>query len=369
MIIRRYLLREVVQSVLAVLAVLLFVYSSNRFVRFITEAALGRTSTDLLLQMLVLKIASNLAVIAPVGVFLGAIFALGRLHRDSEVVAMTASGVSLRSLALAMLWFSLACATLTAVLSLYVSPTVYRQYEVVRERAKEGYHITGILPGRFKSFDNGEKVVYAGSISEDKRSLNDVFVRVRSPDGRGEHLIVSRRAYQTTLGRDGDRFIVLEDGHRYAGEPGDADFVVTRFATHAVRLEEAGPIGDTGRLDVMTSAALWRSARKAEIAELQWRISLPISVVALGLLAVPLSRSSPRQGRYGKLFVAVLVYFLYNNAVGVARQLVESGDLPVYVGVWPVHAVALALAFAMISFQSTGVWRLMSFLRQRRQRR
>ncbi len=363
------MLREVVQSVLAVLAVLLFVYSSNRFVGFITEAALGRTSTNLLVQMFLFKVVSNLAVLAPIGVFLGTIFALGRLHRDSEVVAMAASGVSLRSLSIAMLWFSLACATITAVLSLYVSPKVYRQYEVARERAKEGYHITGILPGRFKSFDHGRKVVYAGGISEDKRSLNDVFVRVLSEDERREHLIVSRRAYQTTFGRAGDRFIVLEDGHRYAGEPGDSDFEVTRFDTHAVRLEDAGPVGYTGRLDVMTSAALWRSSRNAEIAELQWRISLPISVVALGLLAVPLSRSSPRQGRYGKLFVAVLVYFLYNNAVGVARQLVESGQLPAYVGVWPVHAMAFALAVVMTSYQSTGVWRVISFWRQRRLRR
>ena len=160
LIIHRYLLREVVLAVAAVLAVLVFVYSSNRFVRFLTEAAIGRTSTELLFQMLALKIVGNLAILTPVALLLGCIFALGRMHRDSEVVAMTASGLSTRTVLLAVLLFSIVFGAFTGVLSLYVSPMVYKQYDVVRERAREGYHVSGILPGRFKSFDGGDQYVF-----------------------------------------------------------------------------------------------------------------------------------------------------------------------------------------------------------------
>jgi lipopolysaccharide export system permease protein len=368
-ILQRYLIREVVQSVASVLAVLLLIYSSHRFVRFLTEAAIGRTSTELLFQMLALKLVSNLALLVPPALFLGSIFALGRLHRDSEVTAMFAGGVSSRTLTGAMLWLSLGVALLTSVLSMYVSPVVSSRYEVVRTRAKEGYQVTGILPGRFRNFGSGEKVVYAGGASEDKQSLEDVFVHVRPDEGGAEELLVSQRAYQSVLGRDGDRFIVLEDGHRYAGTPGEADYTVTRFRRHAVRLDAVGPARDTGRVDTTGTLELWRSDQPQAMAELQWRASLPLTAVVLGVMAVPLSRSAPGRGRYASFFVAVLIYFLYNNAVGIAQNLVEQGELHPAIGVWPVHLAVAAGAVAMIFHESTSGWRFRARLWSLRGRR
>ena len=54
LIIQRYVFREVSQSFAGVLAVLLLVFFSHRFVRFLTEASAGNIAGDLIFTLLAL---------------------------------------------------------------------------------------------------------------------------------------------------------------------------------------------------------------------------------------------------------------------------------------------------------------------------
>ena len=117
---------------------------------------------------------------------------------------------------------------------------------------------------------------------------------------------------------------------------------------------------------MLATMALIGSAAPGHIAELQRRISTAISIVVLGMLAVPLARTTPREGRYGKLFLAIVVYFIYTNAISIAENLVERGMMPEFVGVWPVHA-AMALAVLLLLLnQTTGGRRLGAKVRSAR---
>ena len=355
MIIERYVTREILQSFAAVLAVLLLVFIANRFVRLLTEAAAGRLPGDVIAQLVIIKLTASLTVLLPMAFFFGVLLALGRLYKDSEVVAMSAGGIGLQRLSRAVATPALAFGLLVAVLSCYVSPRISAIEDSIVTRARGEAEVTGLSPGSFKEFGKGN-IVYVESIEPDRRTMRRVFVRVRR--GEREELLVADRAYQSVQGRDGERFMVLEDGHRYSGRPGRRDFIVTRFERHAVRLDVVTRSKRRSSLDSIRTLDLWRSAKSTHAAELQWRISLPISVVLLAMLAVPLSRTSPRQGRYGKLFIAVVVYFVYNNGVGIAQSLIERGELSPWIGVWPVHLAVAAAATALIFSQSAGGWRL-----------
>lgn len=98
----------------------------------------------------------------------------------------------------------------------------------------------------------------------------------------------------------------------------------------------------------MSSAALLRSDDALDIAELQWRLAAPAAIFVLTLLAVPLARSSPREGRYGRLALAVLVYIVFANLLGVARVWVERGVVGAWPGLWWVHALFVVVALAML---------------------
>ena len=372
LIIRRYVFREVSQSFAAVLAVLLLVFLSHRFVRFLTDAAAGHISSDLIFQLLALKVAAKLAILLPLALFVGVLLGLGRLYRDSEVTAMSAGGVGLPSITRHVLGFAGAVAVFTLLFAIAFGPRLSQIQESVLAKARGDAEVTGVVPGRFKSIGKGDQVVYVERLDLASDALHRVFVQLEN-DGR-QQILVSEKAYQTIRspdggeigGVDGDlegqRFVVMENGYRYEGVPGQADYTISRFERHAVRIDRFGDGDVRQRMESRSTASLieWGLSRagsqasSASWAELQWRLSMPISALLLGALAVPLARSSPRQGRYGKLLWAVLVYFAYSNALGVARRAVESGELVHWIGVWPVHAVVLLVTLWLIRSPAVG---------------
>lgn len=351
MIIQRYLFREILQTFVAVLSVLLMIYISNRFVRYLAEAAAGQISSEAVLQLLALKLISKLVLLLPLALYIAILLAFGRLYKDSEVIAMTAGGVSLARLAQTVFWLSTAFAVVALILGLYVSPKVSSLLQARQEQAKEESEIAGIFPGRFKEFSDGDQILYVEDIASNRRRMENVFVQVRG--SRQLELLVSESAYQTTDQQTGDRFIVLVDGHRYEGSPGAADYVITKFEQHAVRIEESTESPNNKDVASLPTRDLLAGDKPAYIAELQWRLSHPIAAVLLGMLAVPLAKTSPREGRYAKLFTAVLIFFVYNNLLSVAHKLVERGDLVPAVGVWPVHAVLALIVLGLLHSQSS----------------
>jgi lipopolysaccharide export system permease protein len=75
---------------------------------------------------------------------------------------------------------------------------------------------------------------------------------------------------------------------------------------------------------------------------------MPIMCLVLALLAVPLSKLKPRQGRYARVWVAVLIFFVYYNLATTGRTWLARGTLPEAVGLWWTHAVVAVLALAVI---------------------
>jgi lipopolysaccharide export system permease protein len=349
-IVERYVVREVGASFLGVLGVLLVVWVSHRFVRYLAQAAAGVLANDLILQLLALKLAANLPVLLPPALFLGVLLGLGRLHRDSEAVAMFAAGIRPGRLLGAAVVLSALYGLGAGVVALWLGPAAARVADGVEDRAAETADFASILAGRFKALSGGDRVLYAEGVGDDGRTLERVFVQVRT----------ASRLYTLTsdtaqLRRDegtGDRFLVLIDGYRYEGEAGSVDFVVTRFREHAVRIEEGRGGADGRRLDHRNTLDLIESGGREAWSELHWRLAVPLSVVVLGALAVPLARTSPRQGRYGSFFHAVLIYFVYSNLLGAGRELVEQGRLSPTLGLWPVHAVFALTALGLVRLQS-----------------
>ncbi len=366
MIIQRYLFREVFQTFLAVLAILVLVYLSHRFVSYLADAAAGAVSSDLIFELLILKGLENVGTLLPLAFYVATLLALGRLYKDSEVVAMIAGGIGLPKLAQAVFWTSIALAAVALVLTLYVAPLVATLQQETLARAREESEITGLYPGRFKVFPSGEQTVYVQQIAPDRRSMHNVFVQTRKRNR--DEILVADSAYQRIEGVDARRYIVLENGHRYTGTPGEVDFVITQFETHAILLDRGKPQPEFQKHGTFSTMELIGSDDRALKAELQWRLSLPITLVVLAMLAVPLARTSPRQGKYAKLFTALAIYFAYNNAIGVFQKFVERGDLPPAVGVWPVHGVMALVVGGLLLAQAAPPGHLLGRLRRIRWR-
>jgi lipopolysaccharide export system permease protein len=354
----RYILREAAQTWLAVTAVLLLILVTNQFAKVLGDAAANQLPKEALLRVMGLTSLQYMTILIPAGLFLAILLALGRLYRDSEMYALMACGVGPAQLYRSLMGFALLLAAVVGWLALDVSPSAIREVRRIGQEARARSDLRIMEAGRFVKFGQADAVVYAEEVTADGR-LRNVFVQ-RRRDGIIE-VIVAVEARQQDTADPNVKMLTFSRGRRYEGEPGGPRFKVVEFAEHGIPYslpaQVAVNFGPKGR----SVAALLASRSLADVAELQWRLSVPLMVLVLTLLAVPLGRSSPRQGRYAGLIAGLLIYISYSNLLGAARVWVERGKVPPLLGLWWVHALyatgAVVLLVTRYGLLSWRPWR------------
>ncbi len=359
MIIERYISREITSVWLAITLVLLLIFAGNQLVMLFNAVVAGDLIGRQVLLMLALTLVNNLALLLPFAFFIAIIVALGRMHRDSEMIALAACGVGLGRLLRIAGLLSVGLAVIIGALSLWLSPWAEYRMQRLKDEAKSVTEIGGIPVGTFRSFgtEAGEGVFYVEKIDPRRGRLKEIFVQAPGELPLQQQVVAAERGYQKTDEQTGQRYLILQNGIRYEGIPGEAAFRIIRFEEHAIRIDTRTSYRDP-RLRAVPTTELLGSGDPERIAELQWRLAVPFSVIPLALLAVPLSRTSPRQGRYSRLFTAVLIYIIYANMLGVARTWLERGETPLFLGLWWVHGLMLLYVFFEIGRQSGIRWRL-----------
>jgi lipopolysaccharide export system permease protein len=251
---------------------------------------------------------------------------LGRMYRDQEMSVLASSGVGLSRIYRAMSWMVLPVTLIAAVLALQVMPWSERQAQALMKKDEKSADIRGIKPGRFNEFSQGDVVLYAEELNEDN-SMHKIFVQSRQRDKTGVVIAESGHLRRNELN---EHFVVLQQGRRYQGIPGRADFIISEFEEYAVRID--GPEGETASLkrEASDSMVLWYSHTPRELAELQKRLAVPFGVLFLSFLAVPLAKIAPRSGVYGNVFTAFLIYIVYENAQKITQGLLMTEKIPLW---------------------------------------
>lgn len=357
-LIDRYLLREVTLTWLGVTMVLWFIFVANRLAKFLAEAAAGKLPGSVVFQLMGLKSVEYLVQLLPLSLYLAVLLAFGRLYRDNELVVLGACGVGPGRLYRPMLSLGVVVGLVVGVLSLFVVPSAVELRDQVHADAMRTTNIANLFAGRFQELPEGRLVFYAEQISADHQYLEHLFIEGQIQ--ARPNLITARRARAMVDDRTGDRFLLLEHGYRYEGLPGEDDFRVIEFERYGLRIQAAEQVAHAGGVESRSTARLLASDALVDVAQLQWRISIALAAPALMFLAVPLSRTNPRQGRYGRLVLGILLFIVYYNLLGTARVWVEKGMLPPMIGMWWVHAIPVV--FGLMQLQAArpqrSRWRL-----------
>jgi len=343
--IQRYVLREVVQTWLAVTGVLVAILVSNQLSRVLGQAADNQYGQHVVFELIALGAVMNLSVIVPVGLLLSVVLTLGRLYHDSEMAALLACGFSPARLLVPLFMFATVIAVGLAWLSFVQVPRADGQVQLIRRSAIKEAQFGQLDAGRFRSFSGGDAVFYAERVDHDGL-LHNVFVR-RETNG-GIELALADTATYSKAGADGMHFVTLFNGRRYEGVPGQNDFRVIEFREHGIPISTPADSAGPQDPDTKPTHELWGTHAPSDVAQLESRASSPLMALVLTLVAVPLSRLRPRQGRYARVGFAIVVYFVYSNLLSAAKVWVEKGELPPIVGVWWVHLAVLSLGLYLV---------------------
>ena len=350
-ILDKYIFKELLFTFIAVLLVLLLITFGSEATKLLADAMKGEVPASVVLQLLMLKIPAALEIILPLVALLSVMLAMGRLYQDQEMVVLNSCAIGPRYFKKMTFTFLLPVALITAWISLFLTPWSYQQEREIISQAQTISPIVGLVPGKFNSLPNKQGVLYAKSIDENGQ-MKAIWLKYQSKDN-DLLLVAPQGQFEWVNNRV---VLVLKNGYSYSGLHGDKDVTVQKYERFEGYLPELTPAKMHAKIFEKPTLELFGSEDLKEQSMLQWRLITPLGIIVLGLLGLKMSKSGPREGRFGKIFFALVMYILYNQLLVVGRDGISNGGWPVWLGLWPV--VVLFTWFALTDFKNLNIKKL-----------
>ena len=343
--IERYIILEVLRPFSFVLIILVALFACFSSARYLAEAVTETLGVYFMIKLILLKTFIALEVLIPIALYTSVVIGLGRLHRDREIVALSAAGVSNRRIIGPIVVISIPIALAVAALSLYGRPWAYQSSYILDATARADLNTDRFQQGRFYGNEDTGTVIYIAEKDEASGVISRIFYYTRKDD-------ISEITAAVNAGQDkglenGRLRVTLYDGLQYRLQRDSMDDEIIRF-DKLVRFHEDPEVSIGYKRKAEATLTLLESNRPEDIAEVQWRLSRPVATLLLALIAIPLSRSSPRQGKNERVFTAALIFAVYYNLSGVAQTWVEQGVMDEIPGVWWLHALMALVVFMFL---------------------
>ena len=350
---KRSVVSEIMSHAGVVFSTLLVVWLSVLLVRLLGEAANGTIGANVVFGLATFSSITALPVILSVSLFIAVLTTVTRNFRESEMVVWFASGLSLKDWIRPVLRCAVPVSIIIAVLTLFASPWAYRQISEYRQRFEQRSDLSKVTAGQFIETEEGARVFFAEEPTKPGEEMGKVIARVVTPDWLS---VVTAESARIQTEANGDRFLVLTDGHRYDLKPNQPDFRLMEFDSYGFRLESNANASSAeavrrmaeSQIKARPTLKLVTDNTNRSLSQIMWRVALPLAALNLALLAIPLGAVNPRLGRSGDFLIAGLVGLLYMNLINLSRGWIGSGQLPFGIGLWLVHAVFISLMFYMM---------------------
>lgn len=342
MIIFRYLSRELFTAMVAVTGILLMILMSSRLIYQLTAAAAGKIPLEIVFFTLLLRMPSFLEMILPLSLFISILLAYGRMYAESEMTVLTATGFSERKLLAYTLLPTGFITLVVACFSLYISPLGAQKMEEIYRKQASITEFELLAPGRFQSTSKGTRVTYTEGLSDDKTQMNNVFI------ADGDTILLAKRGTQHVDEDTGTRFLELHDGRRFDVTPGELDLNILDFELYGVKI--ADEVAERKRIkkEAIPTSDLFGSDNPRNVSQLQWRFSLIMMVPICAMIALPLSRVNPRQGRFARLFPAIILFMVYISLLIALKGMLAKDKFSATFGMWWVHAIYVSIGLGLL---------------------
>ncbi|UOP05685.1 LPS export ABC transporter permease LptF [Conchiformibius kuhniae] len=350
MIYRKQFLKDTTITAAGIFCVLLAVLVFTQGINLLGRAADGRVAAEAVAALIGFWTLGMTPLLLVLTAYISILTVLTRYWRDSEMAVWLACGLGLRQWLRPISAFTLPLAVLAAVLQLAVLPQAERHSREYADILKHKQNLSLVESGVFRELGkkNG-RVYFVEHFDAEAGKMQRLFLRESRPDG-GDSVIFARSGHFDL--RDNVRTLVLEQGYRYTGAAGRGDFEQISFDQLRLALNSPHKPAETAHRRTLPTAELLRNPAPQYRAELMWRVSLPISLLLLGWLALPLSYVDTRSGQSYHVIIASLFFLVYQNGLTLLRDMVEDGKIPFLAGLLPMHLLMGGCVWLLLRMRS-----------------
>ena len=347
MILNRYLIKEILQAFIATLLVLLLIIVGNTVARLLGSVSSGQLPTDALGALIFIGSLKGAIQLAPIALLIGMMLAFGGMYRDNEVSAMHASGIGPEQFFKAIFWLLLPLTIILSVLILHTLPQLEKTRQEITTEIKQRPESSGIPVGEFMQSRSGGKTftLFVEALDEKNVVMQNFFMQTENPNS--SQVMMAESALLFIDQQSGERVLQINNGSRYDKEKSTGEHTLFTFSEHGIRVPSL--ITNTSqKLSAEPTLSLLGNSGAAQQAELHWRFAVILSAPIMALLAFPLSYTTPRQGRFGKLALGILLYAVYANLLITGKSMLEDEKIPAWLGLWWVHLPFILLSLWMV---------------------
>ena len=350
MIIARYLIKEIAQTLFAVCLVLMIIGLSGQLVDVFSDVADGTLSVNTVMVVLGLKSLKMLMVILPLSLYLAVLMTLSRFYQNNEMAAISASGISQLFIMKIIVSFTFLFSIFIGIFSFQIIPWANGLQQGINQKVESATELEGMVAGRFRESSAGVGVMYVEGLDDERIQMQGVFIQQRLKKN-AELVIRAKKGHRETNKETGDRFMVLEQGVRYQRTRGKLDYTVVEFEEHGVRVQEKAVKAAQKKHTAIPTLELIKKEGLVYKAELHSRLAPILLCLLLSALAVPLSQTSPRQGQYLRLGIGLFIYIIVTNFINVGKSWIVHGTVPAMLGLWWVHGLLLMMVIFLLMQQ------------------
>ena len=236
----RYIFRTTAWAFLAGLCVLTAIIWISQALRQLDLLTSKGQTILLFLNLTGLVTPSLIAFIAPVALFLACLYALNKLNGDSELVVMSAAGMTPWRLLTPLLTLGLCVMLLNAGMSIYAMPWSFRQIQDIGAKVKADIVTRVVREGQFVQLEQGFVFHYRERGARDQ--LLGIFMQDRRDPARVNTYIAE--VGQTVETEAGQNYLVLEKGSVQRQQPDAKDAAIVVFERYAIDLAQFAPGGE-----------------------------------------------------------------------------------------------------------------------------
>jgi lipopolysaccharide export system permease protein len=342
---RRSLILELSSTAAGAFSILTGIVIAQRAGYLVQLSSKGILPNDAITTILGFNLIRFLPIILSLSLFLAILLTLSRWYRDSEMVIWFSAGLSIKSWLRPVFSFAAPVIILIGFLSLFVTPWAVNKVEDYRTQLESRDDLSTINPGVFKESAHADRVFFIESFDELGNVVKNIFVQSMQHQKLG--VIVASKGSRETK-ENGDNFLLMKQGRRYQGTRGSAEFSTTEFEKYEIRVVANEAKREAPKAQSISSQVLLSNLNNANIAELQWRLSMPISALILAVMAISLSALDPRGGRSANFALALVIYIIYINLLSIIQAWISGGKISAVIGLWPVHLLFAVLAYYMM---------------------